>query len=76
MANPTLEKRVSELEQKVADLMEKKEEIPHSNLWVRKWFGAFKDDPAFDSAMERGAEYRRSQPTPAEEQDGDLSSGH
>jgi len=35
---------------------------PSSKPWWEQWFGAFKDDQDFESAMERGAEIRRSQP--------------
>jgi hypothetical protein len=38
-------------------------------MWLQQWVGAFKDDPDFDAAMERGAEYRRSQLTAADEWD-------
>lgn len=41
--------------------------------WWQEWFGAFKDDPDFDAAMERGAAYRRSQPTADEASEKYLS---
>ncbi len=62
----TLEERVSVLEEQIAHLLEKpaaKTELP----WYERWYGAFKDDEIFESAMSLGAEYRRSQPTAAEE---------
>jgi hypothetical protein len=62
---PTLEQRVTELEEKVARLTG--ETQAHEQPWWDLWFGAFKDNADFDSAMERGAEYRRSQPTAADE---------
>jgi hypothetical protein len=37
-----------------------------------EWFGAFRDSPGFDAAMERGAEYRRSQPTGADLAEDDV----
>ena len=43
-----------------------KQEIVLERPWWDKWFGAFKDDPDFDAAMEAGAEYRRSQPNAAD----------
>ena len=63
----TLEERVSALEAQVTHLLESqpaaKTEIP----WYERWYGAFKDDEIYDSAMRLGAEYRRSQPTAADE---------
>ena len=55
-----LEKRVEELEKKVAELSGK------PNLAVRKkdpWrtHGAFKDDPDFEEAVRLGREYREQQ---------------
>lgn len=73
MAAPTLEERVSELEKKVARLLDAKTETAKAAPWWEQWFGAFKDNPDFDAAMERGAEYRRSQPTAAEECADDVS---
>ena len=56
----TLEKRVEELEKKVAELTGK------PSLAVRKkdpWrtFGIFKDDPDFQEAVRLGREYREQQ---------------
>jgi len=56
----TLEKRVEELERKVAELSGK------PSLAVRKkdpWrtYGAFKDDPDFEEAVRLGREYREQQ---------------
>ena len=69
MANLTVEERLSELEKKVARLYDEEKKDKQSAPWWEQWFGAFKDNPDFDAAMERGAEYRRSQPTAADEQD-------
>jgi hypothetical protein len=65
MAIQTVEERLSKLEEKVAHL--EKNESQKQSPWWEQWFGAFKDNPDFDAAMERGAEYRRSQPTAADE---------
>ena len=65
----TMEERVSALEAQVARLLAEKQggkpEIP----WYERWKGAFQDDAMYDDAMRLGAEYRRSQPTAAEEID-------
>lgn len=66
MPAQTLEERVSELEKKVAELQGEKAAAPQAAPWWQQWFGAFKDNPDFDAAMERGAEYRRAQPNPAD----------
>jgi hypothetical protein len=68
MAAISLEERVAVLEQEVARLKrERKEAVKGSAPWWERRFGAFKDDPAYDEAMRLGAEYRRSQPTPADD---------
>ena len=61
-----IEERISALEAQVAQLMAKKTEggaVP----WYERWKGAFQDDEMYDEAMQLGREYRRSQPTAAEE---------
>jgi DNA-binding PadR family transcriptional regulator len=64
----TLEERVSALEQKIAQLTANKETAATSNLpWWQQRYGAFQNDEMYDEAMRLGAEYRRSQPTAAEE---------
>ena len=73
MAIPTIEERVSELEKKVARLLNDEKQAENSAPWWEQWFGAFKDNPDFDAAMERGAEYRRSQPTAADAGEDDAS---
>lgn len=63
----TLEERVSALEEQIARLLEKKQAINPKLPWWQARYGAFKDDEMYDSAMRLGEEYRRSQPTAAEE---------
>jgi hypothetical protein len=63
----TLEERVSTLEAQIARLLEKQPAAKTEVPWYEHWYGAFKDDEMYDSAMRLGAEYRRSQPTAAEE---------
>ena len=69
----TLEERVSALEAQVAHLLADKSTAdvkPTANAEVPWWqqrYGAFQDDDIYDEAMRLGAEYRRSQPTAAEE---------
>lgn len=67
MAAPTIEERLNELEKQMALLLDEKKKAAHPAPWWEQWFGAFKDNPDFDAAMERGAEYRRSRPTAADE---------
>lgn len=43
--------------------------------WWEKITGTFKDDPEYDEAMRLGAEYRRSQPTAAEETEATEAAG-
>ena len=73
MAAPTIEERLTELEKKMALLLSEKKKLENSAPWWEQWFGAFKDNADFDAAMERGAAYRRSQPTAADEQETDGS---
>ena len=70
MAAISLEERVAVLEREVARLKQEcKEAAEPSVPWWERRFGAFKDDPAYDEAMRLGAEYRRSQPTPADDEE-------
>ncbi len=56
----TLEKRVEQLEKKVAELSAKPtSSSPPKNPW--RTYGAFKDDPDFDEAVRLGREYREQQ---------------
>lgn len=63
----TLEERVSALEVQVAQLLADKNAAKTEVPWYERWKGAFQDDEIYDEAMRLGAEYRRSQPTAAEE---------
>ena len=69
MATRTVEERLSDLEERLAHLIGDAPQEQSPAPWWEQWFGAFKDNPDFDAAMERGEEYRRSQPTAAEEQE-------
>jgi hypothetical protein len=72
MATLSLEERVAALEAEVKRLKQERTATAEAKKpwWEERW-GAFKDDPAYEEAMRLGAEYRRSQPTPA---DDDVSS--
>lgn len=76
MVSPTIEERLSKLEMKVALLLNEKHDEQLVMPWWEQWFGAFENNPDFDAAMERGAKYRRSQPTCSEDfkSDDDVSS--
>ena len=83
MPSQTIEDRLSELEAKVAQLVGKEQEAKQPASWLDRHFGAFKDNPDYDAAMEAGTAYRRAQPTATDEYDEahahgetDLSSGH
>ncbi len=67
MTNTTLEERVSALEAQVANLLAEKKSTNTDVPWWQMRYGAFQDDEIYDDAMRLGAEYRRSQPTAAEE---------
>ncbi len=62
-----LEERVSALEAQVAQLLAEKNTQKKEVPWWQQRFGAFRDDEMYDEAMRLGAEYRRSQPTAADE---------
>lgn len=68
MSNRTLEERVAALEEQVEELSREKEPTCETPWWERH-IGLFKDSPNFEEAMRLGAEYRRSQPTPADERE-------
>lgn len=69
MAAGSLENRVRLLEEQMADLLGSRKRSDAEQPWWERHFGAFKGDPDFDSAMLRGAEYRRAQPNPADSPD-------
>ncbi|MDQ2686913.1 MAG: hypothetical protein M3Y28_03495 [Armatimonadota bacterium] len=69
MPTETIEARLTALEQKMERLLGDEPGAQAPATWLAQWFGAFKDSPEFDAAMERGAAYRRSQPTAADEDD-------
>lgn len=82
MATATIEERLSALEQKVEKLLSGETVPENEREWWHERLGAFKDDPLYDEAMRLGAEYRRSQPTAADEIEameqagGDVPDGH
>lgn len=57
-------------------MMEEKSELQKPVPWWEHHFGAFKDSPYYEEAMQLGAEYRRSQPTAADEREDDVPAGH
>ncbi len=69
MPTASLEDRVTALEAEVARLSREvcSAKEGKSAPWWERQFGAFKDDPLYDKAMRLGAEYRKSQPTPADD---------
>jgi len=56
----TLEKRVEELEKKVAQLTAQLSHAPRTKDW-RRTLGAFQNDPDFEEAVRLGREYREQQ---------------
>jgi len=56
----TLEKRVTELEKKVAALSVQPVRSNRKKDW-RRTIGVFRNDPEFDEAVRLGREYRESQ---------------
>jgi hypothetical protein len=68
MATLSLEERVAALEAEIAQLKQERSSTAAVSVpWWERRFGAFKDDPIYDEAMRLGAEYRKSQPTPADD---------
>ena len=63
----SLEERVRTLEEQVTQLLAQTKPAPSNAPWWQQRFGAFKDDEIYEAAMELGAQYRRSQPTAADE---------
>jgi hypothetical protein len=56
----TLEKRVEELEKKVAELSAEPTRLTRKKDW-RRTIGIFKNDPDFEEAVRLGREYRQQQ---------------
>ncbi len=71
MAIQSLEERMTALEAEVERLKRQvTAQKPQRDVpWWEQRFGAFKDDPLYDEAMRLGAEYRKSQMTPADDND-------
>ena len=66
MLTKPIEVRVSELEEKMAQLISEKSESEKPLPWWERRLGAFKNSPDYDSAMRRCEEYRKAQPNAAE----------
>ncbi len=63
---PDLEVRVAHLEQELRELKQlviSTSDKPNPKAW-RQTLGMFKDDPIFDAIIQKGREYRESQPYP------------
>lgn len=68
VSNLSLEERMAALEAEVNQLKQQlttKEPQRHVSWWEQR-FGAFQNDPLYDEAMRLGEEYRKSQPTAAD----------
>jgi hypothetical protein len=55
----SIEDRVSLLEQKVTQILEKMESRPQKPGWITKITGSFADCPEFDEVVRLGREYRQ-----------------
>ena len=72
----SLEARMDLLEKEVARLLQdRKAEAEAVKPWWEAHFGAFKDSPDYNEAMRLGAEYRRSQPSPADIDNDEILAG-
>ena len=59
MATPTIEERLTILEQKVAQIIpDEPKEVPQQTAWWKKLVGIYKDDSEFAEAERYGREYR------------------
>jgi hypothetical protein len=69
MAVLSIEERMTALEAEVARLKRQMmAQSPQADIpWWERRFGAFQDDPLYDQAARLGAEYRKAQPTPADD---------
>ena len=66
MSTTELQERVALLEREVNDIksqLVKAQSKPHPKAWLNT-VGIFKDDPVFDAIVQKGREYRESQPYP------------
>lgn len=62
MSNTEVETRISVLENELATLKKKFEQIEKKELpWWKQRIGTFADDPAHEEAMRLGREYRLAQ---------------
>jgi hypothetical protein len=63
----TVEDRLTDLEQKVDQLLNR--DFATAEPWWSRWLGVAREDPTFEEAVRLGAEYRRSQPNPVDSPD-------
>jgi hypothetical protein len=70
-----IEERVAALEKQMKQLLQPRTDMQTGKTWLQQWAGAFKDSPYFDSAMKRGAAYRRAQSTAAYSHDYSVGLG-
>ncbi len=72
MATPTLEERVTALENELGQMKQQRAgtEPPAGKPWWERIRGTFKDDPAYEEAMRLGREYRESLRPRDDESDG------
>lgn len=71
MSQAELQEKVTSLEREVNDLKAQLKEAkgpPNPKAW-RQSIGMFKDDPEFDAIIQKGREYRESQPYPEDVED-------
>jgi hypothetical protein len=61
MNDARLEKRMAELENELASLRKKVEELSDSSPWWERIVGTFHGDPVYQRAMKLGERFRRSQ---------------
>jgi hypothetical protein len=68
MPSQTVEERLAALEAEVSLLKRERSATADAKIpwWEKRW-GAFKDDPMYDEAMRLGAEYRKSQLGPTDD---------
>lgn len=59
MTDQTIEKRLADLEQEVAQLKAEVRGPKSGHAWLERSYGLFKDGPVYDEAMRLGAAWRR-----------------